>query len=179
MKQLWAPWRMEYITDKPDSSIDSPDTTYSSSSDVTSNIGCPFCDSPNSTDHHSSLLLYKGLHTSVIMNRYPYSNGHLMVSPLVHTADFISLETEISAELFDMMKTSVRILTEALSPEGFNIGANLGAAAGAGIAEHLHMHIVPRWNGDTNFMPILSDIKVMPEHLATTYAKLLPYFEAL
>jgi ATP adenylyltransferase len=171
---------MEYITDKPDSSSDSTNAASSNSPDAASDTsGCPFCDSPDSTDHLSSLLLYKGLHTSVIMNRYPYSNGHLMVSPLVHTADFISLDADISAELFNMMKASVRILTEAIAPEGFNIGANLGAAAGAGIAEHLHMHIVPRWNGDTNFMPILSDIKVMPEHLATTYAKLKPYFDTL
>ncbi|MBE9529028.1 MAG: HIT domain-containing protein [Proteobacteria bacterium] len=183
MKQLWAPWRMEYITDKPDTSADSPDAASSTSSDVTSDtsstIDCPFCAAPVSTEHEKSLLLYKGAQTSVIMNRYPYSNGHLMVSPLVHTADFTSLDAEISAELFNMTKASVRILTEAMAPEGFNVGLNLGEAAGAGIAEHLHMHIVPRWSGDTNFMPVLSDIKVMPEHLGATYARLKPYFDDL
>ena len=127
----------------------------------------------------SLLLLYKGEHTSVIMNKYPYSNGHLMVSPLSHTADLVQLPPVVSAELFDMTKVAVKILAECMNPDGFNVGMNLGSAAGAGIAEHLHMHVVPRWNGDTNFMPVLSDIKVMPEHIDATYAKLKPLFESI
>ncbi len=168
MKQLWAPWRMEYITAAPEQKAGTSTAT-----------GCPFCDSPASTDPTSSLLLYLGPRTSVIMNRYPYGNGHLMVSPLAHVADLSALDAETSLELFNMTKSAVRILTESMTPEGFNIGMNLGTAAGAGIAEHMHMHVVPRWNGDTNFMPILSDTRVVSEHIDATYAKLKPLFDSV
>ncbi len=113
------------------------------------------------------------------MNRYPYGNGHLMVSPTAHIADINALDAETSTELFDMTKSAVQVLTASMSPDGFNVGMNLGAAAGAGIADHMHMHIVPRWSGDTNFMPLLSDTKVISEHLEATYAKLKPGFDSL
>ena len=111
------------------------------------------------------------------MNRYPYANAHLMVSPREHTADFAALDAATVAVVQAELQACVRILGKAFSPQGFNVGMNLGRVAGAGVADHMHWHIVPRWEGDTNFMPVLGETKVMPEHIEATYDRLLPLFE--
>ena len=111
------------------------------------------------------------------MNRYPYANAHLLISPREHTADLTSLTAEIAAEVHSQLADCVRILGRAFAPHGFNVGMNLGRVAGAGVADHMHWHVVPRWEGDTNFMPLLAETKVMPEHVLDTYDKLLPLFE--
>jgi ATP adenylyltransferase len=155
---LWAPWRIEYIenTDRPD--------------------GCIFCTKPAETDDRANLIVHRGDRAFVILNRFPYNNGHLMVVPFRHTADLPSLDAAERAELFDLLAVSQRALVPALGPHGFNIGMNLGRAGGAGIEDHLHFHIVPRWNGDTNFMPVLGHAKVVSEGLERTWEKLVAAF---
>lgn len=165
MKRLWAPWRIEYILDehKHDS--------------------CLFCDvskgggrKKNRAGDRKNLLLHRGEHCFVIMNRYPYNSGHLMVVPYFHTPTFDGLSDEA---LFDLMKTvkrSVDILKDALAPDGFNMGLNFGKVAGAGMESHMHLHVVPRWTGDTDSMPIIAETRVMPEHLNETYKKLAGFF---
>ena len=155
---MWAPWRMEYIL-----SAKSP--------------GCIFCDKLHEQRDADNLILWRGRTGFVMMNRYPYNNGHLMIVPAVHTASLTQLTTAQRAELCDMTALCEHILQQAMHPDGFNIGLNLGAAAGAGIEEHLHMHIVPRWAGDTNYMTVVGDIRVIPQHLVHTYHLLLPYFQ--
>lgn len=156
MKQLWAPWRMVYILKKKKK-------------------GCVFCLQPNADADRDRLVLYRGKYTFVMINRFPYNNGHLMVAPLRHCCDLESLTLPESRELFELLKVSIRVLKSSLSPEGFNIGVNIGKVGGAG-EEHIHFHIVPRWAGDTNFMPILSETKIVPEHLSNTYEKLYAAF---
>lgn len=157
--RLWSPWRMEYILDnsKPK--------------------GCIFCDKPKEDSDRENLILFRGKQVFVIMNRYPYNNGHLMITPYAHVSEINALTEEEMQEIFLETSRATGILKEAVSPEGFNIGMNLGKAAGAGIEDHLHMHIVPRWSGDTNFMPVLADIRVMPEHLDETYVKLKSFYD--
>lgn len=157
MERLWAPWRMEYITD---------DKFH----------GCIFCSGPEQATDRERLILWRSPLSLVMMNRYPYSNGHLMVSPNRHTADLNTLSAEEMLDLFETLRLCRNILQENLSPQGFNIGLNLGRAAGAGIEEHLHFHIVPRWGGDANFMTVVAEVRVIPEHLLATYDKLLPAF---
>ncbi len=158
---LWAPWRGAYVTgEKPAS-------------------GCVFCDKFKSSDDRGNYLLFRGRHAFVIMNLYPYNNGHLMVIPVRHVADVLELDKTEFEEMGSLMRASVRIIKEIMHAEGFNVGCNLGAAAGAGIASHLHMHIVPRWNGDTNFMPVISETKVISEHMDATYARLSEAFSRL
>lgn len=162
MKVLWAPWRLAYI--------EQPDCPS----------GCFFCDNPRletAAARRDALVLRTTRHVSVLMNRYPYANAHLLISPREHTADLTALPGEIAAEVHRQLADCVRILDTALSPQGFNVGMNLGRVAGAGVADHMHWHIVPRWEGDTNFMPLLAETKVMPEHVLDTYDKLLPLFE--
>ncbi|HYB97921.1 MAG TPA: HIT domain-containing protein [Candidatus Limnocylindrales bacterium] len=161
MRVLWAPWRLSYI-EKGDSKP-----------------GCIFCDKPrlvSQEERASGLVLRVGEHSSVLMNLYPYANAHLMVAPRTHTADFAALEPAVAAAVHADLQRSVRVLQKAFSPAGFNIGMNLGRCGGAGIADHLHWHIVPRWEGDTNFMPMLADTRVIPQHLQDTYERLLPLF---
>ncbi len=160
MQILWAPWRMEYILDERKRE-------------------CIFCLLPGEGDDRKSLILYRGNKVFVIMNRYPYTNGHLMVSPLRHEGSLERLEAEEMRELFEMIRECVIILKKEFYPDGFNIGMNLGRVAGAGVEDHLHFHIVPRWSGDTNFMPVLADVKVMPEFLEVTYERLKPHFDKL
>jgi ATP adenylyltransferase len=139
--------------------------------------GCIFCPEGNGESDEQRLLLYRGDRSMVIMNRFPYNNGHLLVAPWKHTPSLDGLEDE---ELFDLVRTvrwSVAVLRQTMSPDGFNVGLNLGTVAGAGVEGHVHFHIVPRWNGDTSFMTVLSEVRVVPEHLQRTYEKLLPYFE--
>lgn len=133
--------------------------------------GCIFCLQTKRKDPQDSLVLYRGHHAFVMMNRYPYNNGHLMVVPHRHCIGLESLTRVESEELFELLKVSIRVLKKSLSPEGFNIGVNIGKFGGAG-EDHLHFHIVPRWAGDTNFMPILGETKIIPECLSNTYQKL-------
>ncbi len=156
MDKLWAPWRVEYLTQPKGS-------------------GCIFCATGSDRD---LLVLRRTPLVQVMLNRYPYSNGHLMVSPGRHTAELGELSEAEMVELFRNVALCREILTRASAPDGFNIGINLGRAAGAGIDDHLHMHVVPRWNGDSNFMSVVADVRVIPEALLATYDRLLPLFEA-
>lgn len=157
MNVLWAPWRMQYILSEKEKE-------------------CIFCTKPKEDRDRDNLILFKGESVFVIMNKYPYNNGHLMVVPYLHTSSFDGLSDN---EMFDLIKTtrfSVDCLKKAFSPEGFNIGINIGEAAGAGIEEHIHIHIVPRWVGDSSFMAVLAEVNVIPEHILQTYDRLYPYF---
>jgi ATP adenylyltransferase len=140
--------------------------------------GCLFCAAPK-RDAREGLVLGTTAATVVMLNRFPYQHGHLMVAPRRHTASLPGLPADEHADLAESLRRTLRALEQALRPQGFNLGMNLGTCAGAGITDHLHWHIVPRWNGDTNFMPMLADVKVMPEHLLDTYAHLLPAFDWL
>jgi len=148
MERLWAPWRLDYVQ-------------------APAADRCVFClDDPAQDEER--LVLHRGAHCFIIMNRFPYSNGHLMVAPFRHLADLGLLESAEAAELHQLTVLCRDLLTRAFKPQGFNIGINLGAAAGAGITEHMHQHIVPRWIGDTNFMPVFADVRVIPQHLEAT-----------
>ncbi len=131
--------------------------------------GCIFCTRASRQNDRDDLILDRGDKSFVILNRYPYSNGHLMVVPYEHTDDMGSLSAETSAEIMASMAAWTQVLKQALKAEGINLGMNLGKAAGAGVKDHLHFHIVPRWVGDTNFMPVMSDTRVMPEAMDQTY----------
>jgi ATP adenylyltransferase len=156
MEHLWAPWRMAYI-DAPPKKVE----------------GCVFCGKLEQAEDREQLILYRGEHCFIIMNLFPYNNGHLMVAPYRHTADLVGLTAAEQEELMRLTRHCVKLLTEAFRPEGFNLGMNLGRTAGAGVADHLHLHIVPRWNGDTNFMPVLGETKVLPDALFSSYDKLV------
>ncbi len=160
---MWAPWRMVYVTKEHDEGYDGPK--------------CVFCRLPQRGDDETALILARGDHSFVIMNLYPYNNGHLMVVPYEHTDNLTTLAAPALAEMMALMQRAQGILTEVMRPQGFNMGINQGSASGAGIAEHLHMHLVPRWVGDTNFMPVLGDTRVMPQHLDETYQLLKPRFD--
>lgn len=160
MKQLWAPWRIEYILGpKPDA--------------------CVFCLPDHTEEDEDRLVLFRGQWNFVIMNKYPYNNGHLMVTPYRHLMNLCHLTHEESVEAMQLLQSCTDILQRHFSPQGVNIGLNLGEAAGAGIREHLHFHLVPRWNGDSSFMAVMDEVRVMPEHLGRTYAALKPYFAGL
>ncbi len=151
---LWAPWRMEYIQN--------PDNPS----------GCIFCNKTKESDDQGNLIVFRDELTFVMMNRYPYNNGHLMIIPFRHTNELVSLSNDEKLELFDLLVLSQEALKQVMQPHGFNIGMNLERVAGAGIADHLHFHIVPRWEGDTNFMPIVGHTKVLSEGLEETWKKL-------
>lgn len=157
MDRLWAPWRLEYIQ--------GPEEGH-----------CVFCVDSDPADDLKRLVVYRGEHSFVIMNRYPYSNGHLMVSPYRHLADFAGLNQNEILETHHLMVRSQVVLRDVCAAQGFNVGWNIGEVAGAGIAAHLHMHIVPRWAGDCNFMPILADTRVIPQHIEKTCALLAEGF---
>lgn len=159
MDRIWAPWRMEYLLN------DTP-------------ARCIFCGESDNVSDRETLLLHRTPCSSVMLNRYPYSNGHLLVAPLRHAATLDRLTGEELQDLFELVRRSCAVLNEVAAPEGFNIGMNIGRAAGAGVADHLHVHIVPRWNGDTNYMSIIADVRVIPEALLATYDTLLPHFTA-
>jgi len=139
---------------------------------------CIFCIGNNEDRDRELLILHRSSLSLVMLNRYPYTNGHLLIAPIRHTADMNSLSDAEMLDLFKTLSLCRSILQDVAAPQGFNIGINLGRAAGAGVDEHLHLHIVPRWNGDTNFMSVLADLRVMPENLLTTYDSLLPAFSA-
>lgn len=134
--------------------------------------GCIFCEKPAEAEDRANYLLYRGEHTYILMNIYPYSNGHLMVAPYAHVARLTDLDQEARIEIMELATLCTQLLTRSMNPAGFNLGANIGKAAGAGFDEHFHMHIVPRWLGDTNFMPVVSDTRVIPESLDDTYERL-------
>jgi len=160
MEIKFTPWRMAYIK----------------GANASEDTGCVLCAKGREQPVVEHLVLYRGETCYILMNLYPYNPGHLMVTPYAHTADLAGLDAAVASELFDLTRRSVAILTTELAPNGFNIGMNLGRVAGAGIDEHLHMHIVPRWNGDANFMPIIGGTKLIPEALDQTFAKLQPLF---
>jgi ATP adenylyltransferase len=141
--------------------------------------GCIFCSKPKDRRDRENHILHRGRNAYVMLNIYPYNNGHLLISPYRHAGDLSQLGRTVLADLMDTVRKSVAALEAAVFPDGFNVGINRGKAAGAGIEDHLHIHIVPRWAGDTNYMPVLSETRVIPEHLDATYDILLPYFDAL
>ena len=161
METLWAPWRMAYIAPK------------------TPREGCIFCTYPaehRDAEHH---ILYRGERCYIMLNLYPYSNGHLMIAPYQHVETIEKLDAATLAELMAQAQFALRVLRQVMKPDGFNMGINEGKVAGAGYDEHMHFHIVPRWNGDTNFMPVLADVKVMPEHIDVVYAQLKQALETI
>ncbi len=163
-KPLWAPWRMEYIR-----------AAHKSSG--TGKRNCLFCRLLRAKDDAKNLILIRGKLGFVVMNRFPYNNGHLMVAPNRHVRVFEKLKPEEGRELLDFVQLSLSVLGRDMKPDGFNVGMNLGRVAGAGVVGHLHIHIVPRWLGDVNYMPVLADTKVVSEHLGKTYARLRRRFE--
>ncbi|MFC1990686.1 HIT domain-containing protein [Chloroflexota bacterium] len=153
MERIWAPWRIRYIEmEKPE--------------------GCILCEKPEESKDTENYILYRGDKNFIILNSYPYNPGHLMVAPYRHVAGLDELAEDERNEHFKIVGRSVGILRQVFNPGGFNIGINMGRVAGTGIDDHVHTHIVPRWQGDTNFMPVLSDVRVLPEALAETYEKL-------
>jgi len=153
MKRIWAPWRMEYIKgDKPKE--------------------CIFCQKPKENSDSKNYILFRGELNFVILNSYPYNPGHLMIVSYKHAASLEELNDRELFEHFDLVRKSTRALREASGPDGFNIGINLGSVAGAGVKDHVHTHVVPRWHGDTNFMTVIADTRVIPEALASNYAQL-------
>ena len=157
MEILWAPWRLQYILGpKPDE--------------------CVFCIPEHTDEDEERLILSRGKTCYVLMNKYPYNNGHLMIVPYRHVCCVTDLTTQESHEVMDYLRISVEVLKKAFSPDGLNAGLNLGDAAGAGIAAHLHFQIVPRWNGDASFMAVFGETHVIPEHLRSTYNRLKPIF---
>ena len=161
MKVLWAPWRMEYILSDQEGG------------------DCIFCPGQDRSQDEARLILHVGPLTMEVMNRFPYINGHLLVAPVRHLSDLEALSRDEMLDLLKMVREATGVLKKAMNPEGFNVGLNLGKVAGAGMEEHLHFHIVPRWNGDTNFMTVFGEVRVIPEHIEETYGRLLPHFKEL
>ena len=153
---LWAPWRMAYVGERAPRE-------------------CIFCAAPTG-DAKDRLLLHATTASVVMLNRFPYQNGHVMVAPRRHTASLPDLPADEHTALAETLRRALRVLEGVYQPDGFNLGMNLGTCAGAGFADHLHWHIVPRWTGDTNFMPMLADTRVMPQHLLDTWERLRPAF---
>jgi ATP adenylyltransferase len=150
MKHLWSPWRLEYLTEpKADD--------------------CIFCDAAQGADDREHLVMLRGEHAFIILNRYPYNNGHFMVVPYAHVPSLENLDAAALAEMMQLLNRGLGALRIAMAPDGFNVGANLGSVAGAGIEEHVHLHAVPRWQGDTNFMPVVGNMRVVPQTWTQTY----------
>ena len=162
MENLWAPWRMEFIAPKTPRSQE-----------------CIFCTQPAAHRDDDYYIFYRGEHCYMMLNLYPYNSGHLMIVPYQHVESIEKLNSTTLTELMSQAQLALRALHLVMKPDGFNMGINEGKVAGAGYAEHMHFHIVPRWNGDTNFMPVVADVKVIPEHLANTYHKLKQALESL
>lgn len=158
MDMIYAPWRAQYILGGEENKKEE---------------GCFLCEYPKGGDDESTLIIARGKTCFVIMNKYPYNPGHLMVAPYRHTADFAGLSAEESTEMTVLAQKSHRTLAEAMAPHGFNLGMNLGKLAGAGVADHLHLHVVPRWGGDTNFMPVLGEVRIISEALNLTWKRIM------
>ncbi|HDQ03346.1 MAG TPA: HIT domain-containing protein [Deltaproteobacteria bacterium] len=155
MEKIFAPWRMKYIAGEKEK-------------------GCVFC---KCSIRCEDFVIYEGRSVFVMMNRYPYVSGHLMIIPNRHVAKIEELSPAERIEIFGLLETSLKVLGEAMNPAGFNIGMNIGKAAGAGIEEHIHLHVIPRWEGDTNFMSVVGNVRVIPEDVAETADKLIPLFK--
>ena len=154
MDHLWCPWRMEYIQSEKNNDV------------------CVFCGEMSRPDGPENLIVYRGPRAFVILNRYPYTSGHLMIVPYDHQPSLEQLDAETRAEIMELTAQSMIVLRAVYRPQGFNIGLNIGEAAGAGVLDHVHLHVVPRWGGDTNFMSSLAGIRVLPEALEDTYARI-------
>ena len=161
MKTLWAPWRMTYILSEKTGE-------------------CIFCEFPKQdrSKDKDNLILYRSSHNFVIMNRYPYNNAHIMIVPYVHTPSLDGLTDDALLDFMKVVQHSITSLQKTLMPEGFNLGINIGKVAGAGMEEHIHLHMVPRWAGDTSFMTVLGEVRVVPEHIMDTYDKLFAAFHS-
>ena len=155
-QRIWAPWRLPYVKD---ASKDAEE-------------GCIFCTKPSEDDDEANLIVHRGERCFVILNLFPYTNGHLMVAPFEHLGSITELPAETIAEMMDLAQRAMRGLERSYSPHGYNVGFNQGRVAGAGVEHHIHMHVVPRWGGDTNFMPVIADTKVMPQTLEQSYEAL-------
>jgi ATP adenylyltransferase len=155
METMWAPWRIEYIL-------------------APKEAACVFCEG---LSENAELTLFRDAATLVLMNKFPYINGHLLVAPVRHVSELEALSRREMGELLATVDKSIAVLKKAMHPDGFNVGLNIGRVAGAGIEEHLHFHIVPRWHGDTNALTVFADIRVIPEHLQATYNNLKPHFQ--
>lgn len=159
MKQLWAPWRMVYIDQN------------------SKETGCIFCNRSGVQENRQALVLARTAHSIVMLNKYPYNNGHLLLAPQQHEKHLSNLSSSEHADLHEALRRTVDIVHHVLNPAGINLGMNLGKCAGAGVEDHLHWHVVPRWEGDTNFMPVIAETRVMPQHLLDSYDRLAPHFE--
>ena len=165
MEKLWSPWRSKYIE------------SFKSDEDKSKCIFCQMVDL--NPDDKDNLLIHQGKLAFIVLNLYPYNNGHLMIVPKHHTNDFPGLTKDELAECMELLQKSEIALRKVMSPHGFNIGANIGRVSGAGIEEHIHLHIVPRWNGDTNFMPVIGEVKVISQDLLETKLKLIEVFKEI
>ena len=157
MDYLWAPWRIQYILQEKTE-------------------GCILCDKPKEDNDRENYILFRGTHNFIMLNAYPYNPAHLLIAPYRHVADLTLLTAEERAEHIELLSRSVTVVRETLNPGGFNMGANIGKVAGAGIDDHFHSHVVPRWQGDTNFVPVFSDVRVVPQALMDTYDALIGKF---
>ncbi len=162
MKNLWTPWRMAYITGQEGREE-----------------GCIFDRTPDQAHDKENLILFRDPLTVVLLNRFPYANGHLLIAPRRHVPDIIDLTVNENTALMQIIQASVGILRKHYAPDGFNIGLNLGETAGAGLADHLHFHVVPRWNDDHNFMTVLAEVRTIPQHIEQTFDQLLPEFQQI
>lgn len=161
MERIWAPWRIDYILGSE------------------KEAGCIFCDKPRSDEDEENLIVHRSIGAFTIMNKFPYNSGHLLVIPYRHVAEICDLDVEENSLLIQEVCRAVKTLRNVMKPDGFNVGLNFGVIAGAGIAEHVHYHIVPRWVGDTNLMPVLADVRIISEHIRQTRGKLARAFEKL
>jgi len=160
LDHIWTPWRMEYIQEHNEDKA------------------CIFCSAAKGEDDRENLVFYRGKHVFMILNRYPYTSGHVMCVPYAHKPRLRDITQETRGEMMELVNKAVEVLQQVYTPEGFNIGLNLGEVAGAGVAEHLHMHIVPRWTGDTSFMSAVGNTRVLPESLPDTYKRVIEAWEA-
>ena len=160
--RIWAPWRLAYVKDAAKDAEE----------------GCIFCAKPAAEDDRTNLIVHRGERCFVILNKFPYTNGHLMVAPYEHIGALPEIDAETTAEMMALAQQAMRVLEQRYSPHGYNVGFNQGRVAGAGFEHHIHMHVVPRWGGDTNFMPVLADTRVMPQTLEESYEALAGSFGA-
>jgi ATP adenylyltransferase len=159
-QRIWAPWRLPYVKDAAKGDDE----------------GCIFCAKPASDDDAGNLIVHRGERCFVILNLFPYTNGHMMIAPYEHVARLEEVDADTVAEMMSLSQQGIRALEEVYAPQGYNVGFNQGRVAGAGVEHHIHMHVVPRWGGDTNFMPVLGDTRVLPQSLEDSYAALSERF---
>ena len=162
MKQLWSPWRMQYVATLKNAKKK-----------------CEFCTIKQNPNGKENFVLINDRYNFVVMNIYPYNTGHLLIVPYEHTQDITTLSDEILNESMTLVRSSIKVLKQVYKPDGFNVGLNIGSAAGAGITDHIHFHVVPRWKGDTNFLPVLGETKVISQDLKTSYDTILSEFQKI